>query len=291
MEAAEARYRIRSLLEREPDYVDAVLDQVRERGPMTVSDLDDPGERTGPWWGYGKGKIALEWHFQTGALTVRDRRNFARVYDLPERVFSDGVLSAPAPDARDAQREMIRLASRSLGVATIGDLADYYRIRLPQARERVGELLDAGELDAVAVEGWRQPAYLHPGAKLPRRVDAKALLSPFDSLIWSRERTERLFGFRYRVEIYVPPAQRVFGYYVLPFLLGDELVARVDLKSDRRTGVLRVQSAFVEDGRDGRRVAAALAAELRSMAGWLELDGVRVGRRGNLVGELRRAIR
>ena len=268
-----------------------MLDEVRARGPLSVADLDDPGERTGPWWGYGKGKVALEWHFRTGALTVRERRNFARVYDLPERVFADGVLSAPAPDAEDAQREMVRLASRSLGVATIGDLADYYRISVPQARERVGELVAAGELEAVAVEGWRQPAYLHPAAKLPRRVDARALLSPFDSLIWSRDRAERLFGFRYRVEIYVPAARRVFGYYMLPFLLGDELVARVDLKSDRQAAVLRVRSAFVEDGRDERRVAAALAVELRSMAGWLELDGVRVGRRGNLAGELGRAIR
>ena len=291
MDSAVARHRTRTLREHEPEYVDAVLDQVRARGPLTVSDLDDPGDRTGPWWGYGKGKIALEWHFQTGALTVRERRNFARVYDLPERVFSDSVLSAPAPDAANAQREMMRLASRSLGVATIGDLADYYRIPLPRARERVRELLDAGELDAVTVEGWRQPAYLHPAAKLPRRVDARALLSPFDSLIWSRERTERLFGFRYRVEIYVPAARRVFGYYVLPFLLGDELVARVDLKSDRQAAVLRVQSAFVEDGRDEQRVTAALAVELRSMAGWLELDGVSVGRRGNLAGELGRAIR
>ena len=304
MEGAQPRYRINSLLEDEPKYVDAVLDEVRERGGLTTSELDDPGERTGPWWGYGKGKIALEWLFRTGALAVRERRNFARVYDLPERVFDAETLATPGLAAADAQRELIRLAARSLGVATLNDLADYYRIgqqtsspsanrfaRPQQTRERLRELVDAGELEEVTVEGWKQPAYLYPDAKLPRRVDARALLSPFDSLIWERERVERLFDFRYRIEIYVPKPKRKFGYYVLPFLLSDELVARVDLKSDRGAGTLRVQAAYVEAGQDRGHVAAELAAELRSMAEWLGLERVRAGRRGDLAGALRAALR
>ncbi|MEE8338086.1 MAG: crosslink repair DNA glycosylase YcaQ family protein [Dehalococcoidia bacterium] len=291
MEGPHRRYRP-DWLTREAEYIDAVLDEVRERGGLTTGELDDPGERTGPWWGYGKGKIALEYHFLRGALAVRERRNFARVYDLPERVFDAKTLATPGLAAADAQREMMRLAARSLGVATLNDLANYYAIRLPQARERLHELLDAGELEEVTVKGWTKPAYLHAHAKLPRRVNARALLTPFDSLIWRRERAEQVFGFHYRIEIYVPQPQRKFGYYVLPFLLGDELVARVDLKSDRAAGTLLVQSAYIEQERDDTaRVAAELGDELRSMAGWLGLDRVRVGRRGNLATELRAALR
>jgi uncharacterized protein YcaQ len=278
-------------LEREGEYVAGVLDEVRARGGLTTSELDDPGERTGPWWGYGKGKTALEWHFRSGALTVSERRNFARVYDLPERVFDAETLAAPGLPAADARREMLRLAARSLGVGTLNDIADYYRIRPSDARVPLQELVDGGELEQVTVEGWTQPAYRHPEAKLPRRVEARALLTPFDSLVWRRERAEELFGFHYRIEIYVPKPKRQFGYYVLPFLLGDELVGRVDLKSDRAAGALLVQSAFVEPERDdAARVAAELGEELRSMAEWLGLERVRVGRRGNLATELRSAM-
>ncbi|MEE8336436.1 MAG: crosslink repair DNA glycosylase YcaQ family protein [Dehalococcoidia bacterium] len=288
MEAVEPRYRIKSLMRDDPSYVDAVLDEVRANGPLNVATMDDPGERTGPWWGYGKGKTALEWHFARGDVAVLDRKNFARLYDLPERVFDASVLEAPAPAAEEARRQLLLLAARHHGIGTQQDLGHYYMVK--RAGPLLRELVDAGDLREVSVEGWTQPAYLHPEAKLPRRVDARALLTPFDPLIWTRERVQRLFGFHYRIEIYVPQPQRRFGYYVMPFLLGDELVGRVDLKSDRKRGVLLVQSAFIEHGREPGEVAAALASELATMASWLGLAGVRVGRRGDLAGELRRAV-
>ncbi len=282
--------RVQRMMEEHPGYLEDVLDEVRRRGPLIVSDLEDPGGRTGPWWGYSRGKVALEAHFGRGAVTVSARRNFARVYDLAERVLPGAVLSAPALPTEEAHRQMLLLAAQSLGVGTAADLADYYRIRVPLARPRLAELVEAGELQEVAVEGWTQPAYLYPDTRLPRRVRARALLSPFDSLIWERDRTERLFGFRYRIEIYVPGPDREYGYYVLPFLLGQDLVGRVDLKADRAAGVLLVQAAYAEDGHDRDRVAGELAEALLEMAGWLGLGGVIVRPRGNLVSELSAAL-
>jgi len=288
MEERGRRKRVSDLEGREPGYIAAVLDEVREHGPLNVATLDDPGERTGPWWGYGKGKIALEWHFGRGAIAVSDRKNFARIYDVPERVFPAEVLDAPVPTSEEARRELLLLAARHHGIGTQQDLGNYYVVK--RAGPLLRDLVDSGELREVSVEGWKQPAYLHPEAKLPKRVEARALLTPFDPLIWTRERVQRLFGFHYRIEIYVPEPQRQFGYYVMPFLLGDELVGRVDLKSDRQKGVLLVQSAHIEDGREPGHVAAELASELSTMASWLGLGGVRVGRRGNLASELRRAV-
>ncbi|MCW2705525.1 MAG: uncharacterized protein JWQ37_3520 [Blastococcus sp.] len=279
-------------LQRErPGFVAEVFDRVREGGPLKASELlESKPERSGTMWNWHAGKVALEWLFFTGVLTARTRTaGFERVYDLTERVLPPEVVQAPTPDPYDAVRELVRTASRALGVATERDLRDYFRLAPAAARAAIAELAAAGELLPAEVAGWGAPAWLDPEARRPRWIRARALLSPFDSLVWERPRVERIFGFRYRLEIYTPAAKRVHGYYVLPFLLGDQLVARVDLKADRQAGVLRVQAAHGEAGIDRPLVAAALADELRLMAGWLELDDVDVLDRGDLARDLQRA--
>lgn len=271
------------------DYLARILEEVREKGPLTVGGLAEPGKRTGPWWGYGPGKLAMEYHFARGTLLVKERKNFARVYDLAERVLPSHVLGRPAMLAPDAQREMMLIAARAHGVGTARDLADYYRIKVADAKKRLSELIDAGLVEQVRVEGWKEPGYLATGTPVPAAVDARALLCPFDPLVWERARTERLFDFFYRIEIYTPQPKRVYGYYVFPFLLGTELVGRVDLKADRQSGALLVRGSFLEPGQDEGRVAEALSVELGEMAQWLGLERVNVGARGNLARALRRA--
>lgn len=283
-------HRVRALNEEHPEYMRQVFEEVVEFGPITVSDLADPGKRTGPWWGYGKGKIALEWLFATGRVAIADRRNFTRYYDLPERVLPTEVLDVEPFEKEEAQRRLLLLAAQATGVATAADLADYYRIRMPDARPRLVELVESGALIEVKVEGWNSPGLMLPGTKVPRSLRARALVSPFDSLIWFRERTERLFDFHYRIEIYVPEPQRKHGYYVYPFLLGDELVGRVDLKADRAAGKLLVKGSYAEDGRDPVGIAHELADELHLMAGWLDLGEVEVARNGDLADALARRV-
>jgi uncharacterized protein YcaQ len=274
-----------------PHFVTEVLDRVREAGPLKASDLSAPRpDRAGAMWNWHDHKIALEWLFFSGQITATHRTTaFEKVYDLPERVLPSDILATPTPDPADAIRELVRTAARALGVATERDLRDYFRLRPEATRQAIAELEESGELLPVEVAGWGAPAWLDPEARRPRWIRARALLSPFDSLVWERPRVERMFGFRYRLEIYTPAAKRVHGYYVLPFLLGDQLVARVDLKADRQAGVLRVQAAHGEEGIDPPAVAAALADELRLMADWLALDDVDVLERGDLAHDLRRA--
>jgi uncharacterized protein YcaQ len=288
----EAWGNMRRLQEERPGFVASVLELVAERGPVGAGELE--GERprkAGPWWDWHDTKAALEWLFYTGRVSTAERRNFERLYDLTERVIPAEILAVPTPEPDEAHRELVRLAGRALGVGTEKDLRDYFRLSPAQAKPAIAALVEEGALVPVAVEGWRQQAYLDPQARVPRRVVAAALLSPFDSLVWERSRTERLWGFRYRLEIYTPAPKRVHGYYVLPFLLGEELVARVDLKADRKAGVLQVQAAHLEDGRPAGDVAVALAANLAELAGWLGLDGVAPPAVGDLAPHLASALR
>jgi uncharacterized protein len=276
------------LAQEKPGFVEEVYQRVADLGPIPASELAPERKKAGSWWSWGDEKMALEFLFWCGRISGRRRPNsFEREYDLVERIVPPHALAAPTPSVEEAHRELLMIAARAHGVGTRADLDDYYRLR--NVQPRLDELVEAGRLVLVQVDGWKQQAYLHPEAALPRRISARALLSPFDSLIWERERTERLFGMRYRIEIYVPQPKRQYGYYVLPFLLGDELVARVDLKSDRQNGVLLVQSAWGEPGIHEGDVAAELHSELTEMAAWLGLErGVSVQRKGTLAKALLR---
>jgi uncharacterized protein len=286
-------YGFETFLESSPAYVEAVLAEVRARGPLSADALADPDSVPRSLehaWFSSVPRAVLEAHFGRGLLAVAERRkDFARVFDLAERVLPPEHYHRKV-DRDDAQRELLRLAARSYGVATASDLADYYRMPVKQALPRIAELLEAGELREVRIAEWRTPAYLHREARPPRPIAAQALLSPFDPVVWYRPRTARLFGFEYRIEIFVPAGQRKWGYYVLPFLLGDRLVARVDVKADRAGRVLLVPAAYLEPHADQDSVAGALARELRTLAGWLKLDDVVVGRRGNFARLLRSAV-
>ena len=278
-----------------------VLDAVRDRGPVTARDLEDElstGPRTKEHWGWNwsEARKVLDYLYLVGEVAIAGRNSqFEVLYDVPERVLPADVLAAPTPTPQEAVTELVRRAARSYGVASGACLADYYRLRLQPApgkasvKVAIDELVEAGELVPVAVQGWGRPTYLHRDGRVPRRVAARTLLSPFDPVVWQRARAEALFGFFYRIEIYVPADKRVHGYYVLPFLLGDRLVARVDLKADRATGRLLVPGAFAEPGAP-TGTADELAAELWRLAGWLGLDDVVVGGRGDLAHALGAAL-
>ncbi len=276
-----------------PDFIERVIELVKEHGPAGAGKIERhlAEERTRGskgWWSWTDSKAALEFLFWCGRITTATRRNFERVYDLTERVIPREILTAKVLSLEDAQRQLIGIAGRALGLATELDLRDYFRLNVGEARVRIAELVEIGELVPVTVEDWK--AYLHRDTKIPRRVNAQALISPFDPLIWERKRPERLFRFRYRIGIYTPAHKREHGYYVLPFLLGDQLVARVDLKAERKLGKLQVLSVHEEPGVDRSRVAEALAGELALLAEWLGLDGIHVAERGDMASSLRMAI-
>ena len=281
---------LRRLARRDPGYVASVRAEVHARGQVLARDLAPTTKRrkaAASWWSWDDRKRALAYLFWAGEITaIRSTSTFERVYAPFDRVLPAAVLAAPTPSPDDARRELLARSARALGVATVRDLADYVRITVPIARPLIAALVEAGRLAPVAVEGWTEPGYLHPEARAPREVAARAVLSPFDSLIWERRRTERMFGFRYRIEIYTPAPRRTHGYYVLPFLLGDALVARVDVKADRAAGALLVHAAFAEPGAPAA-TAQALADELGAFAAWLGLTRVVVGRRGDLARALR----
>ena len=283
-----------TLLARHPDYAAWVVKEIQRRGPLAADQLDGPSgvarRIEGAWIGTVP-RAMLETHFGRGRLAVADRRpTFVRVFDLAERVVPRTLRSRRITRA-SAQRELLRRAASAHGIGTAADLADYFRMSLRDSRPRLAELVDAGDLREVSVAGWREPAFLARGARRPPRVAARALLSPFDPVVWYRPRLARLFGFDFRLEIFVPAAKRQWGYYVLPFLLDDRLVARVDLNADRRARCLRVLAAYAESGVSRAKVAHALAIELRAVATWHGLEVVTVGRRGNLARALTVALR
>lgn len=287
---------LEKFLERSSGYLARTLEEIRARGPLSADDLPEPDGLPHRMsdklsWGLNLKSRTLEAHFGFGRLAVVERLpNFARVYDLAERVIP-AEHHGRNMEREEAQRELLRLAARSHGVGAAGDLADYYRMPIREARQRIAELVEAGELREVKIEGWREPAYLHPKAKLPSRIEASALLSPFDPVVWHRPRGARLFDFDYRIEIYTPQEKRRWGYYVLPFLFGERLAARVDLKADRAGRRLLALSAYVEPGVEPEAVAGALAAELRTMAEWLGLDSISVERRDGFARKLAAAVR
>lgn len=260
-----------------------ITSEISERGEQSISTLSDRGERAGAWWGWSEGKMALELLFSAGRLAVSRRGpNFERYYDLPERVIPAELLKTSPPDPDASRKELLKLASRCLGIATAKDLADYFRLPLAGSRSLIAELVEAGDLRPADVEGWKDPAYLPRRFVLPSEASRDTFVSPFDSLIWFRERTERLFHFYYRIEIYVPAGKRIHGYYVLPFLMGDRLAARVDLKADRKVSSLLVKSAFLEPPHKSAQVASRLASSLKEMAEWLELERIVVEARGDV---------
>ncbi len=286
---ANGRWRVGESLEAEhPEYIEGVRSQVADRGPLSVRGLDDAGDRTGPWWGYKPGKAALERLYVTGRLSIDHRdRQFVTHYDLPERIIPAEILARPTPSDQEAFRHLLMLGARSHGVGTAADIADYFRIKMPVARPLIAELVTDGELVEAEVQGWDEPAYVHPEAARARKVEVATLLSPFDPVVWYRPRAERLFDFEYRIEIYVPEAKRRWGYYVLPFLLNDRLVARCCLKADRAERQLLVRSTFGEADADPAEVIPALAQALEDMARWLGLDrGLVISPKGDLAGQL-----
>jgi uncharacterized protein YcaQ len=274
------------------DLTARLLAEITARGPSTARDLDDGAPRDKQHWGWNwsEAKKALDFLYMIGELAVAGRNSqFEVIYDLPERVLPAHVLALPTPSAAEADLELVRRAAASHGVGTLRCLADYYRMKTEQVKPAVDVLVEEGVLQPVTIEGWNRPAYLHRDARRPRKVAARAFLSPFDPVVWLRERTEKLFDFRYRIEIYTPADKRVHGYYVLPFLLRDEIVARLDLKADRKEGRLVVKSAWAEDGAP-EDTADELSAELTSLAAWLGLSDVTVEPRGDLAPMLRSTL-
>jgi uncharacterized protein YcaQ len=285
-------------------YIEAVYRDVRDRGPLAASEVTGAGKAKGKWWGWSDGKRAIEALWRTGRVAIAGRRGFQRLYDIPERVIPKAALEAPVPSPDDARKHLLLTAARAHGIGAMSDIAGYFHLGnwwdrqpvngkrgRPETPRLMRELLEEGRLVPVSVEGWAEPGYVVPKVKVPKGVDARALVSPFDPLMWNRIPTKRLFGFDYQIEIYVPQPKRIYGYYCLPFLLGDELVGRVDLKADRKNGTLLVPAAHSEDGRDKKAIAFELGAELRSMADWLGLERIVVGERGDLVRPLVRALR
>lgn len=272
-------------------FLKSTLEHIQKNGPIRASEVPNGGKSEGGWWGWSKGKMTLETLFDQGLLTAATRQGFERIYDLPERVLSSDILNRPTPGEPDGFRILIEKSAEALGIATEFDLRDYFRLPVAEARQAVLDNVEAGVLIPVAVEGWKPQAYLHRDAQIPRKAGATALLSPFDPIVWDRERAERLFNFHYRIELYTPAPKRKFGYYVLPFMTGETLGGRLCLKSDRQTGTLLVNRSHIEHDVVAGNIAPAIAAEIKLMARWLGLEKVKIARTGNFAKALSAAAR
>ncbi len=266
----------------QPQVIGRILEKVRAEGPLRPRDFGQPAVRSGEWWGWNDHKTALEYLFWTGDVTTARRDGFERVYDVPERVLPEDALNAPTPSRAEAMRELARQSARALGIATETDIRDYFRLPVEDARRAVQELVEAGDIREVQVEGWNKPGFIWREARPARRFDRATVLSPFDPLVWNRDRAHRLFGFHYRIEIYTPAPKRHYGYYVLPVLVGEDLVGRLCMKADRQAGTLRINAAWHEDDVQPGLVAEAIFPALADMAQWLGLERVEVADRGNL---------
>lgn len=262
-------------------YLKSTLAHIHKTGPIRGADVPGGGKSNGSWWGWSKGKLALETLFDQGLLTAATRLGFERIYDVPERVIPSEILNQPTPNEAETFQTLIEKSAIALGIGTETDLRDYFRLPIADARQAIAENVEAGVLREVTVEGWKPKAYLHRNAKLPKKAGATALLSPFDPLVWNRDRAERLFNFHYRIELYTPEAKRKFGYYVLPFLHNDQLVGRFCLKADRATSTLKVNASYMEDSIVGEDIAHNAVAEMNVMAKWLGLETVRFANYGN----------
>jgi len=279
---------MRELAEKHPAYVASVRDEIAERGPLLGSELSDPGTRGSSSWGsYSQGALALDWLWRTGELGIRRVGNFEKQFDLMERIIAAEILAAPTPTEEDSLRQLLVQSAEALGVGTAKCLIDYFRLPNRLAKPLIPGLVADGLLQECAVDSWDKPAFMPPKVKIPKQVEGRALLSPFDPVVWLRERALRLYDFHYRIEIYVPKKKRIWGYYVLPFLLDDRIAARADIKTDRKDGVLRIPAAYLEPHADLKRTAAELAAELWQLAELVGVDRVVVGRKGDLVDALR----
>ncbi|MFO1033060.1 MAG: crosslink repair DNA glycosylase YcaQ family protein [Hyphomicrobiales bacterium] len=274
----------------EAGYLKSVIKHIEAKGPTRARDLPDGGKGSGGWWGWSRGKLALETLFDHGHVTAAARDGFERIYDLPERVLPQDVLQAETPPEREAFRRLTIMAAEALGVATATDLRDYFRLPVAGAKQALEDAVADGAILPVAVKGWKPQAFMHRDAAIPAKDHGTALLSPFDPLVWERARAERLFNFHYRIELYTPEHKRKYGYYVLPFLCSGRLAGRVCLKSDREAGVLKVNTAHIEKEAVAEEVAPHLASELHLMATWLGLSSVAVARKGNLAALLRKAV-
>jgi uncharacterized protein len=271
------------LAKEEPQYIQSVLDEIAERGPMSASQLSDPRPQSGQWWGSRSlGQLALTWLWRTGAVGIRRTRNFEKEFDLFERVIPDDIRAVPTPAEPDALKELLRRSAMALGVGTADCIVDYFRVPPRRAKPLIPELVENGELIECRIEGWDKPAFRHPDVAMPRRIHRATLLSPFDPIVWNRPRALGLFDFHYRIEIYTPAAKRQFGYYVLPLLVGERVVGRFDLKTLRDEGLLHVKASFIEDGVDAAEIAPLARAELERLAEFVGADGLKIERRGNL---------